>query len=73
MSQAFKVTVFVGYREGYSPVSAKDIADHLREVLTAGGWPGIILGTAMRVDELDDPEPVLSKLREAIKTQGVDA
>jgi hypothetical protein len=72
MRQAFKVTIIIGYREASRPVSDEEIADHLREVLEPGGWPGVILGTALMVDEFEDPEPVLSKLRSIAKAQGVD-
>lgn len=75
MSQAFKVTIVVAYREGSSPVTAAEIADYLRWVLTPGGWPGIILGTGLNVGEIEDPnlEPVLSKIREAARAEGVDS
>ncbi len=73
MSQAFKVTVLIAYRDGFDPVSAEEITQYLRDVLTPGAWPGIILGTGLKVDEIEDPEPILSKFREAAKTQGIDA
>ena len=72
MSQVFKVLILVAYREGLGPVSEEEIVNHLREVLTPGGWPGVILGTALKVKELDDPEPALSKFREAAEAEGVD-
>ncbi len=75
MSQAFKVTIVVAYREGFSPVTAEEITDYLREVLPPENWPGIILGTGLNVGEIEDPnlEPVLSKFREAARAEGVDS
>lgn len=72
MSQAFKVTIIVGYRDCSRPVSRDEIVDHLHDSLGIAGWPGIILGAATKVEEIEDPEPVLSQMREAAKAEGVE-
>lgn len=75
MSQAFEVSILIAYREGFSPVTAEEITDYLREVLPPENWPGIILGTGLKVEEIEDPNLglVLSKFREAAKAHGVDS